>query len=216
VFPKPIMAGGLDQSTIFLSYTAGVGLFVIGNVVTGGTSGATGTVVRVMTGGLNLTGVVGTFANGEVISSGATTGTVNAVPSSQILTAVWQHESGTDQIVRSNQTAIDAYFETNKFQWMTGGPGGRQPGGPDVQTRMTKFEPDFNMSGDLELTVKGRAYAQGADEESDVYTFDGETEFVDVKEQRREMSVKVRSNVAGGNFETGLLLFTIEPGDNRG
>jgi hypothetical protein len=216
VFPKPIMAGGLAQSTVFLSYVAGAGLFVIGNVVTGGTSGAVGTIVRVLTGGLNLTSVTGTFANAEVISSGAVTGTTNAAPVTQELNAVWKHESGTDQIVRSSETAIDAYFETSRFQWMTGGPAARQPGGQDMQTRMTKFEPDFNMSGEISLTVKGRAYAQSSEKESDVYTFDGETEFVDVKEQRREMSVKLRSNVIGGDFETGLLLLTIEPGDNRG
>jgi hypothetical protein len=218
VFKKPIMAGGQAQSTIFLSYTAGAGVFAIGNVVTGGVSGAVGTIARVIVGGMNLINVTGVFNAAEAISSGAVTGTTNAAPVTQQLDAVWQHETGTDQIVRSNQSAIEAYFETSKFQWMTGGPaaGTKQPGGKDQQTRMLRMEPDFIAAGNLELTIKGSAYAQSSDEESDIYLFDGSTEFVDVKEQRREMSVKVKSNVLGGNFETGLVMFNIEPGDERG
>jgi hypothetical protein len=217
VFPYPTMGGGEGQDTILLTYTAGVGVFNTGEVITGGTSGATGQIYRILTGQLNLINTSGTFVNGETVSNaGATaTGTLTADPDTQEINVLWQHEYGYDRVVGASATAIDSYFETANFQFPTGGPAQNAAAGANVSTRMTKIEPDFISEGDLEVSVIGRPYAQGLLQEGPVKTFDETTEYVDFRDQRRLMALRVRSNVAGGFYEMGRPLIHVEPGDER-
>lgn len=216
VFPKPILAGGDARSTTFLSYTAGVGVFASGQTVTGGTSGATGMIVRLLVGAMNVWVVSGAFVNGETISSGGTTGTVNAAPAEQELNSLWQHETGTDRVYKQDVTAIEAYFETTNFQFMSGGPAAEAPAGANMQTRITRIEPDFIQSGDMELFINGSSYAKEAKVLSPAYSFTPDTKFIDLREMRRELSVKFRSNVVGGDFQMGRCFATVEAGDVRG
>lgn len=217
LFRYPLMTGGISQPTLLLTYTAGAGTFVIGNIVTGGTSGATGTVVRVMSGGiLNLTGAVGTFVNGETISSGGATGTLTAVPVSQTLDAIWNHEIGTDAVHRQQVSAIETWVETSNFQWMTGGPVNSGPMGTDTQTRLVRMEPDFVCSGQMTVQAFGRSYAQSPKAGGDVHVFDANTEYIPMRDQRREMSLRFGSNTIGGTFKMGRNICTIQDGDRRG
>ncbi len=217
VFRYPVMAGGEDQVTTLLSYTTGVGTFNTNEVVTGGTSGAQGRIKRILPGKLNVQPIGGTFVNGETISNaGATaTGTLNAVPVDQTLTDLWQHEVGYDRVKGQDTTAIRAYFETCNFQLQTGGPVEKAPQGAVNQQRLVMFEPDFKSSGDLTVTINGRQYAQAPNVASDPEAFTPTTEYVALREQRRQMSVMVESNTVGGHFEMGRVLMTVEPGDGR-
>jgi hypothetical protein len=68
----------------------------------------------------------------------------------------------------------------------------------------------------MELIVTGRPYAQSQDYASDPYVFDSDTNKIDMKEQRREMRLKFRSNVVGGNYQTGKVIISADIGDVRG
>lgn len=218
VFRYPLMAGGEYLFTERVLYVAGIGAFAAGDVVTGATSGATGTVARVLTGQLNVQGVVGgPFTSGESIAnpSATKTGTVSADSLAQELDTVWQHEYSTDRVKGEAITAIEAHFETNNFQWSTGGPVQDTAQGATESIRITQFEPDFIVSGALDVVVKGRGYANSPVKESAPFPFDGTTEYVSMREQRRELALRVTSNVVGGDFQMGKTLITVEPGDGR-
>jgi hypothetical protein len=219
VFQSPLMAGEL-VSTTKLTYTQSAGAFSVGEQIQGLTSGAVGTIAKNTGSQLNLVNVTGTFQSGETISdtmkNGTDQGTVSAAPSTQSLTSLWRHEYGTDRVVGTQVLAIDSYIVTNNFQWMTGGPIAEEGQGGNFQSRLTRVEPDFNMTGSMNLYVVGNAYAQAPTVTSSAYSFTASTEFVDLREQRREISLKFESNTAGGNWEMGKVLLTVEPGDERG
>jgi hypothetical protein len=81
---------------------------------------------------------------------------------------------------------------------------------------VSRIEPDFVQSGNMDLYITGRPYAQAADKVSDAYTFSPGTNKIDLREQRRELRLKYVSNVAGGDFQTGRILLVGNIGDVRG
>ncbi len=129
---------------------------------------------------------------------------------------VFQHEIGVDAIDGQNVEAIESYFETNDLGWVTGGPSQPAMEGANRWLRVERVEPDFLMNGEMELIVTGRPYAQSQDYASDPYVFDPDTNKIDMKEQRREMRLKFRSNVVGGNYQTGKVIISAAIGDVRG
>ena len=88
--------------------------------------------------------------------------------------------------------------------------------GDNIWIRLDRFEPDFIQSGELELYITGRPFAQANDLTSGPFPFQPETEKVDLKEQRRELRVRIRSNVSGGDYQLGKMLLDAETGDVRG
>jgi len=82
--------------------------------------------------------------------------------------------------------------------------------------RVERVEPDFILSGNMDMYVTGRPYAQIADQTSGPYTFNANTGKIDLKEQRREMRLKFVSNVAGGNYQLGRIMLDADVGDVRG
>jgi len=198
-------------------YTPVTGMFHYGETVTGATSLAVGVVEKATVTQLNLSGVVGTFINGETISDGGLdSGTVSANQFNQQLVKLWDHEYGVDQVGRTGTLAIQSYMESSNMSWATGAPNTTGQQGYNFQMRLLRVEPDFILSGNLNLTVKGRSYAQSSVVDSEVFTITPTTEFVDLREQRRLLSVKIESNMVGGNFQAGRNLMTNEPGDERG
>ncbi len=86
----------------YLAYTL-TGAVVVGNTITGVTSGATGYVMQVGTGYLTITKLTGTFVSGETINvAAAPQGTLTAAP------IVGGHRSGYDDAVALN-AAADVY-----------------------------------------------------------------------------------------------------------
>jgi hypothetical protein len=129
---------------------------------------------------------------------------------------VYQHEIGVDAIDGQNVEAIESYFETNDLGWVTGGPSQPAMEGANRWLRVERVEPDFLMHGEMELIVTGRPYAQSQDAPSDPYVFDGNTNKIDMKEQRRELRLQFRSNVVGGDYQTGKIIISADIGDVRG
>jgi len=127
----------------------------------------------------------------------------------------YQHEIGTDEVNGQEVTAIPSYFETNDLGWVSGGPSQPSPEGANRWLRVDRIEPDFVQSGEMEIYVTGRPFAQAEDVTTGPYVFDENTGKLDMREQRREIRLRFVSNVVGGNYQLGKLLVTAEIGDTR-
>ena len=133
---------------------------------------------------------------------------------------IWRHESGLDMVVDNTSSAIDSYFETSVMSWAAVGPGG-QISSIDKSFYLYRLEPDFVQSGDMTLTVNGRSYANSGIQSSAPYVFNNDpnspkyAEKIDLREQRRLMTLKFESNVVGGNYKMGRCLLVPRLGDGR-
>lgn len=129
---------------------------------------------------------------------------------------LWQHETGTNEVYTNQVNAIDSFFETNVLGQRAGLVGAVEQPGDNVWTRIERVEPDFVQVGGMEVVVTGKSYAEGSDDPSDPYPFDPTTPKVDMKEQRREMRLRFRSNTQNGDYFMGRVLLSIDTGDVRG
>jgi hypothetical protein len=129
---------------------------------------------------------------------------------------LWQHETGTNEVYTNQVNAIDSYFETNVIGARTGLVGAVDQPGDNVWTRCERIEPDFVQVGEMTVVVTGSSYAEDPPQDSDPYPFDPDTPKVDMKEQRREMRLRFRSNVQNGNYFMGRVLLSLDTGDVRG
>jgi len=129
--------------------------------------------------------------------------------------SLWQHEIGTDSIQGVNVNAIESYFQTNDLGWVVGGPSQPNPVGENRWTHLERAEPDFLQTGDMEMYVVGRPFAQGDDVTTGPYVFSPTTGKIDLREQRRELRLTFRSNVAGGDYQLGRLILNVDMGDVR-
>jgi hypothetical protein len=138
------------------------------------------------------------------------------VDSTQTLVTLWQHEVGKDAVAFANVLAIESYFETSDLGWVAGGPSQPSPIGENRWLHIERVEPDFIQSGEMELYVTGRPYAQEQDKITGPYTFTSTTGKIDMREQRRELRMKFVSNVSGGDYQLGKVIVNADLGDVRG
>jgi len=229
VFQYPIFAGNTPSGYEVIAQTIispGSG-YAVGDVITisGGTgspavfsvtsvSGGTVTGLSIQSGGSYTTVLSGTLSTIARSPSGGT-GLTITVNMSQFYN-LWQHETGKDQIFLTNVDAIDSYFETNSLGWVGGGLGQQQLINDNKWIRLERFEPDFVQSGQMYLIVTGKGYADGVDNPSTPYTFDPTTLKIDMKEQRREMRLKIGSNTYNGDYQLGNCVMSVDLGDERG
>lgn len=129
---------------------------------------------------------------------------------------LWQHETGTNEVYTNQVNAIDSFFETNVIGARTGLVGAVDQPGDNVWTRCERIEPDFVQVGEMTVVVTGSSYAEDPPQDSDPYSFNPDTPKVDMKEQRREMRLRFRSNVQNGNYFMGRVLLSLDTGDVRG
>lgn len=191
-------------------------VFVNGDLVTGGTSGATGYVVRQSAVTLNLSDVAGTFVDTEVVT-GAIQGsaTLTDSPVDQQLDTVYQHEFGKDKILGQDVNALRSSYTTKVFGFAVGAPFGAAPKTLDVQTRAAKFVSDFIQTEDLEVTLLGRDYPKQSDTDLDVQELTEATNVIDLRGQARILRLKVESNTIGGDYQQGAVGLVLLPGDER-
>ena len=213
--------GGVNAFTLTSGgtlYTNGV---YLARALTGGTG--TGATADITVAGGIVTSVVivnrgQNYTVGDILSASIPVGsglqiTVNTLMN---FVSLWQHEIGTDAVQGATSNAIESYFETNDLGWVSGGPSQPSPVGENRWLRIERVEPDFLQTGNMELYITGRPYAQSTDETSTAYVFAPNTNKIDMKEQRRELRVKFVSNVAGGDYQLGKVLLNATIGDVRG
>jgi hypothetical protein len=128
---------------------------------------------------------------------------------------LWQHEIGTDEVIFESSDAIDSFFETSDLGFVAGGPAQTAPVGENFWVNLERVEPDFVQAGTMTFQVTGRPYAQSADVASQEYPFDPDTGKIDMRQQRREIRLRFRSNVSGGNYQMGKVLLSVTLGDVR-
>jgi len=227
VFAHPIWAGWDPATTGVISTT------VISNAGSGYTNGTYSS--KALTGGsgggatANITvsgGIVTActialggegYQVGDALSASIPGGSNFSVivSNTQTYVRIWQHEIGTDAIDGRDALAIDSFFETSDLGWVAGGPAEAAMIGENRWLRIERVEPDFVQSGEMTLVITGRPFAQGGDVESAEYVFSPDTGKVDMREQRRELRLRFRSNVAGGNYQLGKVLLSAALGDVR-
>jgi len=223
------LTGGVNATTITTggsSYTNGT--YVAVNLTGGSGTGAQAIVF--VTGGAMTTVYITShgygYVNGDVLSAatGSGAGFIGTTGSGFTLTvnttinfvSLFQHEIGTDAVQGGNQVAILSYFETNNLGWVTGGPSQPALVGENQWFRLERLEPDFILSGPMDMYITGRPFAQSTDVQTGPYTFTSTTNKIDLKEQRREMRLRFVSNTTGGNYQLGRLLLGGDFGDVRG
>jgi len=229
IFHYPINAawetnatGGIDIYTIDddgTSYTDGTYNFVN---ITGGTgSGATADVT--VTGGVVTSFVINSRGTGYTVADVLGIDLVTAgtpfqftVDYTMNFVSLYQNEFGTDSIQGITANAIESYFETNDLGWVSGGPSQPSPVGENRWLHIERLEPDFIQSGNMQVYVTGRPFAQSADQTSAAYEFTPTTNKIDMREQRRELRLRFVSNVQGGNYQLGKVIISADLGDVRG
>lgn len=126
----------------------------------------------------------------------------------------WVHENGVDQQIDNIITPIESNCETSDIAFVSTDPGRQRPN-LDRTVYLYRVEPDFVQTGDMTLTISGKAYANSDVVSSAPYSFSPTTEKIDMREQRREMTLRFESNVAGGDFQMGQILMVARIGDQR-
>ena len=211
----PVMMGNVPNKFISLLVTAPPSALFIGQYIKGINSGAQGTIMSVAGEG-PYTIKVARIGNIDFGVEGFTDGTISgSITNTKPLYSVYSHERGYDANADGMIVAIPSSFSTCDFGMPTGGPEVNAKGGGDFNTRITRIEPDFNMSGGMTVQVIGKQWAQFADVVSRLYTFTPETGKIDLREQAREFRLKFESNSLGGFFECGKTLVHLEQGDIR-
>lgn len=128
--------------------------------------------------------------------------------------SVYAHEYAKDAVFDNAQHAIPSYFETSDFGFPTGGATD-QPVGDDCWTCLDRVEPDFVLTGNLQMTVKGNKFAQSEVQTEGPYIITPETEKVDLRNQFRNIRLRFESNESEGFYETGKILIHTRQGDRR-
>jgi len=160
-----------------------------------------------------------TWYDTELPNSGRSAGTYSNTFASPILTGVvagssgykvWIHEQGQDEIDGAMINPIDSYFETCDISSMV-------TKGVNSYLRISAIEPDFIQTGDMTVQITGRANARAPEVYSTEITFpDSATQpyeqIVVMKEQRRELRVKFRSNTVGGDYQMGQIIGHLDDG----
>lgn len=124
---------------------------------------------------------------------------------------LWVHEVGTDEIEGINTNPIQSYFETGDMSLPV-----QSQTNKAIQVLM--LEPDFVQSGDMTVAIHGRANARSPEVNGEAKTIyenppTPQDQVIYFKEQRRELRFRFESNTVGGNYEMGLILAHIQPGD---
>jgi len=216
VFRKPIWAGYDPVIVPFkdvVSFSSGATTLTLSSadirVKAGQTVAGTGIAL-----GTKVTNVVGTAITIDTATTSAQSGvSVSFTGPSYIL---WQHETGTNAVYTNNVDAIQSYYETNTLGGNVGLVGSMQQPGQNVWTRLERFEPDYVQSGTMNLYVLGKGYADDTDVITGPYTFEPDTLKIDLREQRREMRLRIESNTQNGDYYQGLVVLSIDTGDVRG
>jgi len=129
---------------------------------------------------------------------------------------LWRHENGVDEVNGVTSRPIPSYFVSDEKEFLDQGL--------DKCMRVDILEPDLVQTGDMRVTVSGRANARSTDIETQSVTFtDPQTnaplgpdqQVVRFKESRRFLRFKFESNQVGGDYYMGKTLAHIEPAEGR-
>ena len=127
------------------------------------------------------------------------------------------HESGLDdERIDGTRYPIKSYFETPDISFCAI-DSSAQWKGVDRQVRLRRIEPDFVISGQMTLEIYGKAFASSQPQllDDSPFSFDENTEKIDLTCQSREITLKFTSNEVGGDYQLGNTILDFVLGDGR-
>ena len=223
VFSKPLLSGVAPQEAQAFSvtvtaagtgYTVGDTLAVVGGIglitteltvsTVNGTGGITGITIT-------NAGQYSTAPTNPVSVTGGTGSAATFTITYDNPYKFWVHETGTDEIDGLTLNPIQSFFETADLSL----PATSQI---NKSLQVLMLEPDFVQSGDMTVQVMGRANARAPEVNGIVMTFPEtpqtpQEQVVFLKTQRRELRFRFESNAIGGDYQAGLILAHVQPGD---
>ena len=124
---------------------------------------------------------------------------------------LWVHEVGVDAIDGINIQPVLSFFETAEMSLPVTGQ-------ENKALQVLMLEPDFVQSGDMTVAVHGRANARSPEVETEPMVFPEtpatpQEQVVYFKTQRRQLRFRFDSNTIGGDYQMGLVLAHLQPGD---
>ena len=223
VFRKPLLSGVEPQDAAAFEagvFAGGTGYTVGDTLTVVGGLGQIDTELTVSTvgGGGAITGVTitnaGQYTEIPVNPVSVTGGSGSAATFDMTFDnpyKFWVHEVGTDEIDGLTLNPIQSYFETADLSMPV-------TSGINKSMQVLMLEPDFVQSGDMTVQVMGRANARAPEVNGIIMTFveNPETpqeQVVFLKTQRRELRFRFESNTLGGDYQMGLVLAHVQPGD---
>jgi hypothetical protein len=130
--------------------------------------------------------------------------------------SIWQHEFGLNQVTLGGELAVYSSITTSDISWLTGTPSQNSLVGVNRRMHLRRIEPNFLQSGTMAVTILGRKFAGGQNEEnSGPYYFTQDTGKIDLRVEHRLVRLQFESNEIDGNYEMGRNLITAEFGDER-
>lgn len=125
---------------------------------------------------------------------------------------LWVHEVGVDDIDGLNIQPVLSFFETADMSL----PVTSQE---NKALQVLMVEPDFVQSGDMTMQVTGRANARSPEVTTEPHTIyetppTPQDQVVYFKTQRRQLRFRFESNAIGGDYQMGLILGHLQPGDS--
>jgi hypothetical protein len=124
---------------------------------------------------------------------------------------LWVQEVGVDAIDGINIQPVLSFFETGDLSLPVMGQ-------ENKALQVLMVEPDFVQSGDMTMQVTGRANARAPEVSTEPHTIyetppTPQDQVVYFKTQRRELRFRFESNAIGGDYQMGLILGHLQPGD---
>jgi hypothetical protein len=165
-----------------------------------------------------MTGVVPTAAGEEIRITEATDTRITEGSDTRITQEsgadqyrLWVQEVGVDAIDGINIQPVLSFFETGDLSLPVMGQ-------ENKALQVLMVEPDFVQSGDMTMQVTGRANARAPEVSTEPHTIyetppTPQDQVVYFKTQRRELRFRFESNAIGGDYQTGLILAHLQPGD---
>lgn len=128
--------------------------------------------------------------------------------------ALWQHETGKDQVVGTAVEPVPAYFETSDFSMLNA----EDPANNEL--RIARLEPDFQQTGELQVVVTGNANARSTAVDDTPKTItetaaDAAQQLVQFKVARRQLRFRFISNTPGGDFFMGKCIAQVDSAGSR-
>jgi len=207
VFKHPVMVSSEPSNKRNITVTVNSGSFLTGDQILGSTTGTLATILVVN--GTTYTVILENnfdFELDEDFTNLSRSGG-GTVDFNDKLYGVYAHEKGLNA-VDNIETAIESYFTTADF----GLPANQ---GLNNLTRITRIEPDFIQTGDMNVAVISTEYAKSEETIDGPFTFSDTDEKVDMRVQRRHLQLKFSSNTINGHYEMGKVILWTEPGDVR-
>jgi hypothetical protein len=217
VFHYPVMTGPTSRKDIFKVQVGVItGDFAVNDTIQSSNSGNIFKVVGMTdhTFSLLLISAYSELLIGESLVNLTQTGSAPIVNYFQAY-STFIHEKGVDAVQQGRSLAIPSWCETSDFGYPTGGAQLNQPKGMNRWTRIVRVEPDIKMSGTMDLEVIGQEFPNSPEVVSTPFTFDQNTDKLDMREQRRLIRLRFSSNCQGGFYEMGRTILHLEPGDVR-